>query len=135
MGRRLALRRGGHVPRRRSRTASPASAASTAETVHTQYAADPPCSSATTPASQAPGAMPALIPVCTKPIASLSRDRGTDASISENSAISVGASARPVRNRASVTTASPGRNGRETVPTASTPMPIRAALAAARAAR
>ena len=42
----------------------------------------------------------ALTPVCTKPIASFSRDRGTDASIRENSAISVGARASPVTNRA-----------------------------------
>ncbi len=69
---------GSEGARPRSRTASPASAASTADTVQTQYAAELPCSSATTPASQAPGAMPALIPVCTRPIASLSRERGTD---------------------------------------------------------
>ena len=41
-----------------------AAAASSAETAPTQYAEEPPASSATTPATQAPGAMPALTPVC-----------------------------------------------------------------------
>ena len=88
------------------------------------------------PASQAPGAMPALTPVCTKPIASLSRERGTEASISENSAISVGARARPVRNRATRRPrARPGSSGSETVPTASRTMPDPGPLPAAGAAR